>query len=184
MSEVTIKEIIDKHLNKWVATGLNHLPMSIEKEMADANQNEDEEWRIWLPIPSKVTDQEIKDFEDQIGYKLPDTYKIFLKHKHFYELQIWQASFCRHPVNIWRAAQVRMIFDGYPTEFLIDKGYIPFADWSDWGHLCFDTNQVSGDNNYPIVLWDHEIAEEVEKLYEDFFDLLIKLDLAEEEIVE
>ena len=69
-----------------------------------------------------------------------------------------------------------MIFDGYPREYLIDKGYVPFADWSDWGLLCFDTNRNTNDHNYPIVLWDHEIADEVQDLYKNFYDLLVKLD--------
>lgn len=36
---------------------------------------------------------------------------------------------------------MEMIFDVYPTEFLIEKGYVSFAEWSDWGLLCFDTNR-------------------------------------------
>lgn len=72
-----------------------------------------------------------------------------------------------------------MIFDGYPTEFLIEKGYVPFAVWSDWGLLCFDTNRNKEDNNYPVVLWDHETADEVNDEYKDFFDLLTEIDLEE-----
>ncbi len=68
-----------------------------------------------------------------------------------------------------------MIFDGYPTEYLIEKGYIPFADWSDWGLICFDTNKSKENNNYPIVLWDHEMANEVQNQYKNFYNMITKL---------
>jgi hypothetical protein len=65
------------------------------------------------------------------------------------------------------------------NRILIDKGLIPFSYWSDWGLLCFDTNRNEGDYNYPIILWDHEIADEVQNRYKDFYDLLINLDKEE-----
>jgi hypothetical protein len=171
-----IKSIIDNNLDRWLEIGLNELPIKIEKEMSHLNNKIEEEYQTWLPIESKITDTEIVEFETQLGYILPLDYKIFLKHKHFYELQISEVSFCSHPVNIWRAKQTEMIFDGYPTEFLIDKGYIPFASWSDWGLLCFDSNRNKDDNNYPIVLWDHEMAEDVTDKYKDFYDLMTNIE--------
>lgn len=176
MKEQKIKNIIDTYLKELVDVELNKLPRQIETEMSDPNQDKNEEWHVWFPIDSKVTDSEIKEIESRIGYILPDDYKTFLKHKHFYELQISEVSFCMHPVNTWRARLTDMIFEGYPTEYLIEKGYIPFADWSDWGLLCFDTNRNQANKNYPIVLWDHEIADEVQDQYRDFYDLITKLD--------
>lgn len=176
MKEQTIKNIIDIYLRKWVDMGINQLPVQIETEMSDLNQDMSEEWRTWFPVNSKVTDEEINDIENRIGYEFPEDYKTFLKHKHFYELQISEVSFCEHPINIWRTSLTEIIFDGYPKEFLIDKGYIPFANWSDWGMLCFDTNKNQNDKNYPIVLWDHELADEVQYQYEDFYDMIEKID--------
>lgn len=179
MREQTIKNIIDIYLRKWVDMGINQLPVQIETEMSDLNQDMSEEWRTWFPVNSKVTDEEIIELENRIGYKFPEDYKTFLKHKHFYELQISEISFCEHPVNTWRTSLTAMIFDGYPKEFLIDKGYIPFANWSDWGMLCFDTSKNQKDKNYPVVLWDHELADDVEQKYEDFYDMIIKIDKEE-----
>jgi len=144
--------------------------------MADPNQNKDEEWRIWFPIDSKVNDDEIAEIEDRIGHQLPDDYKAYLKHKHFYELRISDVSFFTHPVNIWKTKLMEMILDNYPTEYLIEKGYIPFAYRNDWGLLCFDTNISNGRNNYPIVLWDHESPDDVQNQYNDFYELILKLD--------
>jgi len=169
-------EIIDKYLQKWKDLGHQSRPGEIEPEMADATQNEDEEWRNWNVIPSKVTDSEIQEFEESIGFKLPASFKLYLKHKHFYDLQIAECNLCSHPVNIWRSELSEMIFNGYPREYLIDKGRIPFANWSDWGYLCFDTTANCDDFDYPIVLWDHERADNFEKKYQNFSSMLYELD--------
>jgi SMI1-KNR4 cell-wall len=176
MKEQILKEIIDAYLTKWVDIGLNKLPINIETEMTNPSQDGDSKWQSWYPVDSKVTDDEINEIENRIGYNLPYDYKIFLKHKHFYEFQIGEVLFCSHPVYSWRESLSKIIFDGYPTRFLIEKGYIPFANWSDWGVLCFDATRNLSDRNYPIVLWDHENANEVQDQYINFYDMLTKLD--------
>lgn len=181
MHDKTIKGIIDIHLKRLEDAGLNKLPAAIEAEMADPDQDRNEECQIWHPIPSKVTDPELEELEQEVGHKLPGDYKTFLRHKHFYELQISEVSFFSHPVNTWRAKQIDNIFHGYPREYLIDRGLLPFANWSDWGMLCFDTNRNTDDHNYPVVLWDHEAPEEVLDQYKDFYDLLVQADLQEKE---
>lgn len=177
MKESSIPAIIDKHLQLWVDKGLNALPKKTEPEMANSNEPMDEEgWQTWYPINSTVTDSEIEDLEQQLGYRLPDSYKTFLKHKHFCELYISEAHFSGHEIRSWRRHLIDMAFDGYPREFLIDKGYIPFADWSDWGLLCFDTNNSGAGNEYPIVRWDHESWNEFEPFSENFYSLISELD--------
>jgi hypothetical protein len=171
-----MEDIIDKYLKKTIDVGLNKLPTEIEPEMANSNQDKNEEWRTWFPIPSKVLDEEINDYENYIGHKFPESYKRFLKHKHFYELMISECEFCEHPVNSWRASLTEMIFEGFPREFLIDKGRIPFANWSDWGLLCFDTSAAKSDNEYAIVLWDHERSDEFKPKYESFEQMIYQLD--------
>ena len=171
-----MKKIIDEYLYELISIELNKLPGEIVPEMSDPNQDKNEEWKIWNPIQSKVTDEEIEEFESRLGHNLPESYKEFLKYKHFYELQIGECSFCEHPARIWRASLSEMIFDGYPREFLIDKGRIPFANWSDWGLLCFDTTVVNQNNDYSIVLWDHEMFEEFEPKYSNFENMIIELD--------
>jgi hypothetical protein len=71
---------------------------------------------------------------------------------------------------------MKLIYGGYPREFLIDKGYLPFADWNDWGMLCFDTNADDGKHNYPVVMWDHDRPYQVKPMYRDFTDLIQNLD--------
>ncbi|ANE51948.1 SMI1/KNR4 family protein [Flavisolibacter tropicus] len=177
MSDIPITTIIDKHLQAWIDKGLNALPGKTEPEMANPREPVDNEgWQKWYPINSTVTDSEIEDLENQLNYGLPASYKAFLKHKHFYELYISEAHFSGQEIRKWRRHLVDMAFDGYPREFLIDEGYIPFADWSDWGLLCFDTNNKNIDNEYPVVLWDHERWDHFEPFSENFKSLLLKLD--------
>ena len=181
MANEDIISIVDYHLQKWMGAEGNKLPTEIDSLMADPDQNPKEEWRTWFPINSRVTDSEISEFEDRIGHVLPADYITFLKHKHFYELNISEASFCEHPVFTWRKSLSEMIFDGYPKEFLIERGLIPFANWSDWGHLCFDTSGKNSDHNYPIVIWDHEIPYDNQFFASDFKTSMIKLDKQDRE---
>lgn len=64
--EQKIKEIIDTQLKRWVDIGLNRLPVKIEDEMVEPNQDKTEEWRMWYPIDSRITKQEIEEFEKQV----------------------------------------------------------------------------------------------------------------------
>lgn len=176
-----MEEIIDKYLNEIVSTELNSLPMEIEPEMADPNQDKSEEWRTWFPVKSTVSDDEIKAFESQLKYSLPEAYKSFLKYKYFYDLSIHECRFCDHPIRNWKETLLGMMTDDYPSEFLIEKGRIPFADWSDWGLLCFDTTAECKDFDYPIVLWDHEVYDQYQLMYDSFEAMLIQLDQEEME---
>ncbi|MDN3690830.1 SMI1/KNR4 family protein [Chryseobacterium tructae] len=164
-----IELIIDKTLNFWIEHKLNQLPSDIEDKML-APVQPDEEWKFWIPVKSTVTDTELQELEKETGFVFPDDFKIFLKHKHFYELQISEVSFCSHPLSTWRACLREMMFDTYPREFLFDKGYVPFAIYSDWGLLCFDTHR-----NNAIVRWDHEDVDTFEYQYKNFYELLTEI---------
>lgn len=170
-------KIIDKHLNNLVLLELNKLPKEIANAMTDSKQDKTEEWRVWNPIKSTVSDLEIEEIESRLGHEFPLSYKRFLKHKHFYVLQIGECSFCEHPIGTWRTTLMEMILNGYPREFLIDKGKIPFANWSDWGLLCFDTTTNQINNEYPIVLWDHEFLNQFTPKHESFEKMIIELDV-------
>jgi SMI1-KNR4 cell-wall len=171
-----IQTIINKHLDKWIKLGLNYLPIKVDIEMTNINIDKKDDWTIWFPIESRISDNDIIEFENKISHKLPKDYITFLQHKHFYELRISEASFFKIPVNSWEKDLSDMILDAYPPEFLIEKGFVPFADWEDWGLLCFDTTKESVDNNYPVVLWDHESPFETQIFANNFYELLVRLD--------
>ncbi len=169
-----IAAIVDKHLAKLVEAGLNHIVGKVEPEMSDPNNDPKAEYQKWFPILSTATKPEIVGLESLVGHRLPQDYIAFLSHKHFYQLYINEATFCKHPIRRWKKELEEMIFNGYPREYLIDRGWIPFADWSDWGHLCFDT--TASVENYPIGLWDHERPDILEPKHQSFFEMLLWLD--------
>jgi hypothetical protein len=175
MKAETIKKIIDKHLNYWVESELNILPIKVEPAMACINCK-GEKWRKWIPIHSCVKEKDIKILEDKIGHSLPEDYLTFLKHKHFYELHIYEANFFEHARSTWLQSQCDNIFNQCHPKYLIEKGYIPFVKWSDWGVLCFDTNANNNDNNYPVVLWENESEHKFHSLYNDFYHFLTAID--------
>lgn len=171
-----ITGIIDKYLQQWVNMEMNKLPTDIAPEMADRSGPDEEGWTTWYPIASTVTDEDIQELELIIGQNLPASYKIFLKHKHFYELHINEAEFGGHEIREWKANFTEAIYNGWPRHLLVDRGYIPFAKWSDWGALCFNTNINVEDYEYPVVLWDHDAAAEYAPFSDNFKEALIKLD--------
>lgn len=177
MTDNLITSIIDKHLRSWMEKELNVLPVAIEPEMAKSGEPMNAAgWHKWYPVESSVSDDEISAVESQLKFNLPRSYKTLLKHTHFYELIIDEARFSGQEIRKWKKHLVDRAFNGYPRELLIDKGYIPFADWSDWGLLCFDTSISVVDNEYPVVLWDHERWDQFDLFSDNFQSLLVKLD--------
>ncbi len=169
-----IAAIVDKHLAKLVNAKINNIVGSVEPEMVAPSNYPQSEWQSWLPVNSTVTSDEILEIEGRFGIKFPADYIAFLSHKHFYDLCISEAEFCWHPIRTWRKYLTDMSFSGYPREYLIDRGWMPFANWSDWGHLCFDTT-VSAEN-FPVGLWDHEQADILTPKHSDFYEMLVWLD--------
>lgn len=151
--------------------------MSVEnyhfpKEMIEKEAPINKKLKIWKPVASSITDEELYELENKINKKLPKSYREFLKYKFFNEfmLEDYGIEFPSHLPNktIDDILEREEIFE---DEFM-PKGYIYFADFSDWGFLCFDTNQSREDNEYPVVMIDHEDSENIHLYAENFRDLL------------
>jgi len=181
MQASIITGIIDRYLQKWIDMGLNKMPVGVEPEMADTAGEDEEGYTTWYPINSTITDEEIGELEVALGHALPPSYKVFLKHKHFYEIYIDEAHFDKQEIRGWKTNLTRKTFDSWPQELLINKGYLPFVRWSDWGELCFDTNRASIDNEYPVILWDHDDWLIFKPFSDNFQEALTKLDRLSEE---
>src|SRR5689334_12166952 len=147
-----ITSIVDKHLQKIIEKEMNFLPMEIAIEMRGSGKGLSPDWNEWLPVKSHVTSVQLNELERTIGYSLPASYRQFLQYKHFYELMIDEVNFCRHSSDKWQEDILELVFNSYPRELVIDQGAIPFAVFSDWGLLCFDTKAPSTNNDYIIVL--------------------------------
>lgn len=170
-----LKDIIDTYLSKWIDSGLNLFVNDPLVEMLD-QKTASEKLPKWLPIDSRVDQDDILKLEKRIGHQLPPSYINFLKYKHFIELYIGQVCFISHPSKGWDQCIINTIFNGYPQEYLIDKKLIPFANYNDWGLLCFDLNNCDESNEPEIALWDHEMPDDIEFMYFNFNQMLISLD--------
>jgi hypothetical protein len=169
-----IQEIVDETLARMRAVAINMMvPGEIPEEMLDTSILGSEDWRAWKAIPSIVTDVDLDRLEGKIGRKLPPSYRELLQYKHFGCLDIpnravrlfshWPDHHFRHLVNH---------IHNYDSEGLIDQGYIYFADFEDYGYLCFDTNVPRENNEWKVVYIDHEELDVVHDYAENFLALL------------
>ena len=153
----SIEEIIDSCLEYWVSKQLNSIPGDVPENMQTGDTSDD--WVYWKPINSTVTSADINKFESTLGFKLPAELVQILKHRHFVELHVGEVEIFSMPSSGWQLSISQGIYDSWPSELLIEKGYLPFATYSDWGLWCFNLNESKEDGTYPIYLWDHEDAE-------------------------
>lgn len=166
-----IKRFVDVGLEKYASLATPDWdPMYIEKEritdsrFIDTEKEEKEDQVAWKPIDSLITDDEILELENELKFPLPESFKTYLKYKNFYELDVMSEVFLFDPLipNVWKEKILDSTFNGYPREFIYDRGLIPFGRYSDWGLTCFNTNKSTEGNEYEIVIWDHDVPFETE----------------------
>ncbi|MCE7995176.1 MAG: SMI1/KNR4 family protein [Roseivirga sp.] len=176
-----IQRFVDVGLEKYSSLATPDWdPMYIEKEeiqdsrFIDAEKPKKEGLLAWKPIESLITDDEILEVENELKYPLPESFKAYLKYKNFYELDVMSEVFLFRPLipGIWKNNILDATFNGYPREFIYDKGLIPFGRYSDWGLTCFNTNKSAGGAEYEIVIWDHDDPYESEFRAESFDKML------------
>ncbi len=170
-----IQKIIDDSLNEMSKTEYSmRTPAIIPTEMQDESIEKMDDWNGWKPIKSIIEDTDIDKLENDIGFPLPVSYREFLKTKHFFELEIpdravnlpgilpdKELSFLRE-----------YVFNMMEPEFIIGQGFIYFADFQDFGLLCFDANQTVENNEYPVVYMDHENIDDIHLYAKSFRELL------------
>lgn len=171
-----LHDIVDKSLKKMSEEEmLMHVSSGIPSGMKDSSGKESNDWSTWKPINSIIEDVDIEKVEKEIGYSLPPSYKAFLQYKHFVELRI--PDFLVHFPGNFPDKEItflkEMVFEIMEPELIIDKGYIHFATFSDFGLLCFDTNKKVDDHEYNIVYIDHELLEETHLYATSFKELLL-----------
>lgn len=170
-----ITHLIDEALQKMSRNDFAMMvPGEIPPAMLDHIIKPDADWRGWKPIDSIITDEDIQRFEAKIGLGLPASYKAFLKHKHFFHLYLPDGAvnlFEHLPDHDLKALEYQ-VFQCHEPEFIIGRKYIYFADFHDYGLLCFDANEPAPDNEYKIVWLDHEDLEPVIPYSSGFQELL------------
>jgi hypothetical protein len=168
-------QLIDRRLEHSAAAGMNMHPGIVPSDMTIGRTSDD--WTVWEPIGSTVADAQIEDLEGSFGVPFSPQYIGFLKHKHFIELTIGEVSLFAHPSEGWMASLRRQVLDGWPREYLLDVGLLPFADFSDWGLLCFGTLERTASGEYPVYLWDHDRPQSRERKADCLESALVAEDL-------
>mgnify|MGYP000393543434 CR=1 FL=1 len=125
---------------------------------------------FWIAIDSTITISELENLEKFYGFPIPESYKSFLQHRHFLELELGQNS-----IGFFKSLPNSFIKDTKSEiskycGVLLERGYIPFAKFSDAGILCFNTNQPKENNDYSIVSFDFEDDLETPEEYDLNFE--------------
>lgn len=169
-----MKEVVDKYFDFMkTLNGCFSNEAAVLKEMIDESRESKFEGTIvWKAIGSTITEEELKKLEKLFEKILPESYKLFLKYRHYIELQIGEVSFYRSvPNSIVRDAKRRL--EGYYKE-LVSRGYIPIAELVDYGVLCFDTTSEKT-MDYPLVRFDIEDIYRTPKSYARDFKHLFEI---------
>ncbi len=165
-----IKQVIDTYFDFMEELGGNSdLREIVPISMIDTSKISEEDWVYWNAIESTVSDKEINQLEEFFGHKLPSDYVFFLKYRHFVELDLGtnDIGFFRNIPNqilIFIKEEV----GAYYGEIL-ERNFIPFANLSDYGVVCFDANEFGDNGNYPIVVFDHDEGYEVPEWHAENF---------------
>jgi SMI1-KNR4 cell-wall len=175
----SISQVVDTALKKMRE---DIFPMmffeeEIPIEMVDTSIESDGEYIGWKAIPSTITDSAINELEERIRFKLPDSYKGFLKYKHFAELHLEDTAI-QLAKNLPKSCLEKLIemnFETLETEYIIEQGYFYFADFQDYGLLAFNFNKPKENNEYEIVFIHHEDLEN-KHFYANNFDELLNFD--------
>ena len=154
-----LENTVDEFLKKMSKEGvlMKSPDPNMPFEMIDSSISAEDDWKGWKPIESILTKKDLNNIEELININLPESYRSFLKHKHFYELQLndYNIKIHSHLPDKDLKEFKDLYFKSYDPEYVIKKGLIHFADFNDSGLLCFDSTQKRENNEYPIVFLDY-----------------------------
>lgn len=137
------------------------LARSIPKSMRDPGRrpdDEDKSFTCWKPLPSSVSKKDLRKLAAFLDRPLPPSYRYFLQQWHFVEIYMDQGNvkfFPNLPGKL--TSKFRKIINKYyGYDKLPGRGFLPIADYGDWGVVCFDARQAAPDSDYPVVVLDHD----------------------------
>ncbi|MFY0564748.1 SMI1/KNR4 family protein [Archangium lansingense] len=152
-----------------------------------AEEVDPEGWVSWKPLPSTVTEAEVRALEKQFGAEFPPLFRAFLTTRFVMDLGGGGVRLPALPSDA-PLGELQSMLEAWSP--LHEAGYLAFAhDTNDAGPLCFDTQRRREDGDCPVVLIDHELAGDIvhgeppfrEKLeqiaqpaFESFRDLLTR----------
>ncbi|MGG1617924.1 SMI1/KNR4 family protein [Paenibacillus sp. NRS-1782] len=135
-------------------------------EMRDG-ESDKEGWIKWKPLPSQITEQEVRELEKTYDFELPPLLRSFIMSYHYVSLQFdnecipgvyWSdcgfVEFPRMPVGQGLKGFYELIDQWSP---LLSAGYIPFAVAEEnEGPVCLNAGSRQKDGDYPIVWFYHQ----------------------------
>jgi hypothetical protein len=134
-----------------------HHARDIPKTMLDRDRLRDDSfYAAWKPIPSTFRDKDLKALEGLYGYPLPPSYRFFLQQWHFIALYMdgndlrFFPSIPKELVSGFK----KILRTFYPD--LPKRGFLPFANYGDWGVAAFNAHALAPDHEYPVVILDHD----------------------------
>jgi len=151
-----IEHVVDKYFDFKEELGGNPIMDEVVPKVMVGGKHIKLNLSNWKAIESTISNVEIESLEEYYNHKLPKSYILFLKHKHFLELHLGEYGigfFKNMPKTILKDT-LQIISEQYWN--LIERNYLPFAAMSDFGVLCFDANQPQLDNEYSVVSFNHE----------------------------
>lgn len=180
-----IKQVLDKYFDFMnEIDGCQSLIEFIPEVMVNENKEHDDEYAYWIPIPSTVSEKEIADLEYLFQHSIPKSFAFFLCQKHFVELQLGG-----HGVNFFSnlPGELTSKFEeiiGQLYWTVLKRNYLPFAHFGDFGVLCFDASIPTTNNDYPIIILDHDDGYTTPEFYaHTFLDLFKEFDSNLEEFI-
>lgn len=153
-----VKQVIDKYFDFMEEIrGNQYIAEEVPEIMTDHRYlSANNETVYWKPLPSTVSDTQLYLLEEFLGHRLPPSYKAFLQYLYFVELPLGlpRISFFKSIPGDWLDSMKEGII-GYPAD-LMDRGYLPIADYNDYGVVCFDSHSSEMPSiEYAIVWLDH-----------------------------
>lgn len=161
-----IRQVLDRYFDFMNEIGGNSfITELIPASMIDTSrQSKYQDISYWLPLPGTVTDDDATELETFYGHSLPDSYKFFLRQRHFVELYLGgNISFFSNFPGQLTSTHKEIVEDRFQE--LPDRHYLPFAFVEDHGVLCFNANTPSPIHDYPIVLFYHDDGYTDEEFY-------------------
>jgi hypothetical protein len=184
----TVHEFVDANLARLRALDLLYTPdPRLPAEMHDAGRPAADDWLPWQPVPGAVSAADVAELEQHTGLRYPWLYLELLRYQHFAELlPVAEITFFPHLLRHWKAQLLERYNEHEQPHSLLSAGFLYFADYSDYGFVCFNTtHQHPDDFDCPVVLLDHEQlhappAAVVSVLYPSFAAMMHELRAAQQ----
>jgi len=166
-------EFSNKNLRGLIHT-VHHIPNYMLDKTKETGSSE---WSYWKPIKADIQATDILNYEETVGIKLPKSYIQFLTYLYFIELNFGHdIEFFKH-TRQWIPDNLDII-NRWGHDKTTNKGFLPFANSTDLGIVCFNSNNPYPDNEFDIILLTRQDIDTPQIIHRgrfSFVELLIEM---------